>query len=184
MESPPDMLLHTSTKYCSKLRDSRVSRMIGCGKSAGASQRKPPKATTKPYTRHILSIDSGVQRHLKATLKPSSCDPKATPRLHQGSTKAPPRPPKPGPKPKSEIRDPKEIRKPKAERSFSRWAGGLLARFRVRISDFGLPSVFGFRSSGFRPGSRFQASTNRAPKQPAKSPQSYPKAWREAGSRG
>src|ERR1017187_754330 len=39
---------------------------------------KPPKATTRPYTRHILGIDSGVQSH-----------PKATPRLHQGYTKAP-----------------------------------------------------------------------------------------------
>ena len=134
------------------------------------------KATTRPPQGHILSIDSGVQRHLKATPRLPQGYPKATPRLPQGSTKAPPRPPQPGPKPKSEIRDPKEIRKPKAERSFSRWAGGLLARFRVRISDFGLPSVFGFRSSGFRPGSRFQPSTHRAPKQPAKSPQSYPKA--------
>ena len=34
---------------------------------------KPPKATTKPYTRHILGIDSGVQSHPKATLmRPSS----------------------------------------------------------------------------------------------------------------
>src|ERR1035441_3492778 len=29
------------------------------------SHPKPPKATTKPYTRHILGIDSGVQSHLK-----------------------------------------------------------------------------------------------------------------------
>src|ERR1035441_4069420 len=38
---------------------------------------KPPKATPRPYCRHILGIDSGVQSHPKATL-----------RLHQGSTKA------------------------------------------------------------------------------------------------
>jgi hypothetical protein len=38
---------------------------------------KPPKATTRPYTRHILGIDSGVQSHLKAT-----------PKRHQGATKA------------------------------------------------------------------------------------------------
>jgi hypothetical protein len=39
---------------------------------------KPPKATTKPYTRHILGIDSGVQSHPKATLMRPSCDPHAT----------------------------------------------------------------------------------------------------------
>src|ERR1035441_667101 len=42
---------------------------------------KPPKATTKPYTRHILGIDSGVQSH-----------PKATPRIPQGHPKATPKP--------------------------------------------------------------------------------------------
>src|ERR1019366_6281611 len=63
---------------------------------------KPPKATPKPYTRHILGIDSGVQSHPKATLKPTDsqpigtpkphqCDPKATPKPHQGYTKATPR---------------------------------------------------------------------------------------------
>src|ERR1035441_3981690 len=31
------------------------------------ARAKPPKATTKPYTRHILGIDSGVQSHPKAT---------------------------------------------------------------------------------------------------------------------
>src|ERR1039458_2326261 len=52
---------------------------------------KPPKATTKPYSRHILGIDSGVQSHPKATPKPPPshhkappqpppCDPKATPK--------------------------------------------------------------------------------------------------------
>jgi hypothetical protein len=48
---------------------------------------KPPKATLKPYSRHILGIDSGVQSH-----------PKATPRLHQGSTKATLQPPQSHPK--------------------------------------------------------------------------------------
>src|ERR1039457_551269 len=43
---------------------------------------KPPKATAKPYSRHILGIDSGVQSH-----------PKATPRPHQSHTKATPKPP-------------------------------------------------------------------------------------------
>src|ERR1035441_2965386 len=42
---------------------------------------KPPKATAKPYTRHILGIDSGLQSHIKAT-----------PRPHQGHTKATPKP--------------------------------------------------------------------------------------------
>src|ERR1039458_508327 len=52
-------------------------------KPEGKGQRgraKPPKATPRPYCRHILGIDSGVQSH-----------PKATPRLHQGYTKAPTR---------------------------------------------------------------------------------------------
>src|ERR1035441_1925585 len=64
---------------------------------AGQSHPKPSqshlKATTKPYTRHILGIDSGVQRHLKATPKPHPCAIRATPKPPQGSTKAPPRPP-------------------------------------------------------------------------------------------
>jgi hypothetical protein len=42
----------------------------------GAPGRKPPKATTEPYTRHRLGIDSGVQSH-----------PKATPKRHQGRGK-------------------------------------------------------------------------------------------------
>src|ERR1017187_7070882 len=33
---------------------------------------KPPKATAKPYTRHILGIDSGHQSHTKATPKPTT----------------------------------------------------------------------------------------------------------------
>src|ERR1035438_7015320 len=44
---------------------------------------KPPKAIAKPYSRHILGIDSGVQSHTKAT-----------PRPHQGYTKATPKPPR------------------------------------------------------------------------------------------
>src|ERR1039458_8537843 len=36
------------------------------------ARAKPLKATPKPYTRHILGIDSGVQSHLKATTKPST----------------------------------------------------------------------------------------------------------------
>jgi hypothetical protein len=36
----------------------------------GKASQSHHKATTKPYTRHILGIDSGVQRHLKATPKP------------------------------------------------------------------------------------------------------------------
>jgi hypothetical protein len=65
---------------------------------------KPPKATPKPYSRHILGIDSGVQSHPKATSEPPQSlligtslgpqsHPKATPRLHQSHTKAPPKPP-------------------------------------------------------------------------------------------
>src|ERR1039458_9831269 len=43
---------------------------------------KPPKAISKPPQSHILGIDSGVQRH-----------PKATPKPHQSHTKATPKPP-------------------------------------------------------------------------------------------
>src|ERR1017187_2214172 len=65
---------------------------------------KPPKATPKPYSRHILGIDSGVQSHPKATPrptdsqpigapKPHQCDPKATSKPPQSHTKATPKPP-------------------------------------------------------------------------------------------
>src|ERR1019366_8425516 len=53
---------------------------------------KPPKAISKPPQSHILGIDSGVQRHPKASLKPHQGHTKATSRLHQGYTKATPRP--------------------------------------------------------------------------------------------
>src|ERR1039458_4374837 len=53
---------------------------------------KPTKATAKPYTRHILGIDSGLQSHTKATPKPHQGHTKATPRPHQGHTKATPKP--------------------------------------------------------------------------------------------
>src|ERR1039457_5146682 len=46
----------------------------------------------KPYTRHILGIDSGVQSYPKATLKPHQGHTKATPKPHQGHTKATPKP--------------------------------------------------------------------------------------------
>src|ERR1019366_4692586 len=50
---------------------------------AGFRAAKPPKATPKPYSRHILGIDSGVQSHLKATPKPPQGHTKATPKPHQ-----------------------------------------------------------------------------------------------------
>src|ERR1017187_4066361 len=64
---------------------------------------RPTKATPRPYTRHILGIDSGVQSHHKATTKPPTrqekattrrhqSHPRATPRLHQGHPKATPKP--------------------------------------------------------------------------------------------
>src|ERR1039457_3440941 len=56
------------------------SALAQCGMQK--ARAKPPKATSKPYNRHILGIDSGLQSH-----------PKATPRLHQGYTKATPKPP-------------------------------------------------------------------------------------------
>src|ERR1039458_8484104 len=53
---------------------------------------KPPKATAKPYSRHILGIYSGVQSHPKATLQPPQGHLKATPKPHQSHTKATPKP--------------------------------------------------------------------------------------------
>jgi hypothetical protein len=55
----------------------------------------------KPYTRHVLGIYSGVQRHPKAIIKPhqgqllgnqlgTNCDPKATLKRHQSHTNATP----------------------------------------------------------------------------------------------
>src|ERR1022692_3600021 len=54
---------------------------------------KPPKATPKPYSRHILGIDSGVQSHPKATSKPTDSQPIGTPKPHQCDLKATPKPP-------------------------------------------------------------------------------------------
>src|ERR1017187_10561344 len=54
---------------------------------------KPPKATAKPYSRHILGIDSGVQSHPKATLKRHQSATKAPPRRHQSHPKATSKPP-------------------------------------------------------------------------------------------
>src|ERR1019366_8097733 len=78
-------------------RQVRMAEAISTGdngrRKIGPSGRpKPPKATPRPYCRHILGIDSGVQSHPKATPKPHQSHTKAPPRLHQGYTKAPPRP--------------------------------------------------------------------------------------------
>ena len=67
-------------------------RILNIEKLSARATPKPPKATPRPYYRHILGIDSGVQSHPKATTKPPQGYPKAPPRLHQGSTKATPRP--------------------------------------------------------------------------------------------
>jgi hypothetical protein len=50
------------------------------------------KGPAKPHQSHILGIDSGVQSHLKATLKPHQGSTKAPPRPHQSHTKATPKP--------------------------------------------------------------------------------------------
>ena len=47
-------------------------------KRPGKATQSHHKATTKPYTRHILGIDSGVQSHPKATPKPHQSHLKAT----------------------------------------------------------------------------------------------------------
>src|ERR1035441_2151224 len=58
--------------------------------ASARGRAKPPKATPRPYTRHILGIDSGVQSHTKAIPRLHQGYTKATPRLHQGYTKASP----------------------------------------------------------------------------------------------
>src|ERR1035438_3855652 len=54
----------------------------------GTWDPKPPKATAKPCSRHILGIYSGVQSHPKATPKPPQSHPKATPKPPQSHPKA------------------------------------------------------------------------------------------------
>jgi hypothetical protein len=54
---------------------------------------KPPQATTKPYSRHILGIYSGVQSHPKASLKPLQGHPKASSKPHQSHPNATLKPP-------------------------------------------------------------------------------------------
>src|ERR1017187_10887593 len=56
---------------------------------------KPPKATAKPYSRHIIGIYSGVQSQPKATPRPPQSHTKATPKRHQSATKATPKPSRP-----------------------------------------------------------------------------------------
>src|ERR1019366_6570470 len=53
---------------------------------------KPPKATAKPYSRHILGIDSGVHSHTTATPQPHHSHTTATPQPHHSHTKATPKP--------------------------------------------------------------------------------------------
>src|ERR1035441_744137 len=57
------------------------------------ARAKPPKATPKPYTRHILGIDSGVQSHPKATPRPTDSQPIGAPKPHQCDPKATSKPP-------------------------------------------------------------------------------------------
>src|ERR1039457_5510095 len=67
------------------------SALTQCGMQKGRA--KPPKATSKPYSRHILGIDSGVQSHPKATSKPHQSHTKASPKPPQSHTKATSKPP-------------------------------------------------------------------------------------------
>src|ERR1035441_5585526 len=110
-----------SRQECPRFRSSAAGDV-----KAAQSHLKPPKATSKPYSRHILGIDSGVQRHPKATSKPTDsqpigtpkphqCDPKATPRLHQSHPKATPKPPQGYTKatPRLHQSHPKERRRPR-----------------------------------------------------------------------
>src|ERR1035438_4649831 len=103
-ESAVNTFLHFSSLFLShfgpfrptvrkRQRHSFRVRILPLAKVSRARTLKPPKATPKPYYRHILGIDSGVQSHTKATPRPHQGHTKATPRLHQGHTKATPKPP-------------------------------------------------------------------------------------------
>src|ERR1017187_1342586 len=67
-------------------RNARVFDSAHRHRAGGERRSKRPdkatpshfKATPKPYTRHILGIDSGIQSHTKATLKRHQSHPKAT----------------------------------------------------------------------------------------------------------
>src|ERR1035438_2561394 len=59
---------------------------------------KPPKATAKPYSRHILGIYSGVQSHPKAIPRPHQSLLIGTALRPQSHLKATPKPPSSHPK--------------------------------------------------------------------------------------
>ena len=69
---------------------------LGRRKAEIEGRAKPPKATAKPYSRHILGIDSGLQSHHTATTQPHHSQhhspTKATTQPHQSHTKATPKP--------------------------------------------------------------------------------------------
>ena len=64
------ILTNSGHSYARKRNLGRNARIFGEPPRSGAGGCQPPKATTRPYTRHILGIDSGVQSHPKATPKP------------------------------------------------------------------------------------------------------------------
>src|ERR1035441_2341244 len=53
-------------------RHRRSGQSVAEAEVGGEAGQSHPKAIPKPYSRHILGIDSGVQSHLKATPKPRS----------------------------------------------------------------------------------------------------------------
>ena len=88
-ESAVNTFLHFSSLFLShfgpfrptvrkRQRHSFRVRILPFAKVSPARTLKPPKATAKPYCRHILSIDSGVQSQPKATPKPPQSHPHAT----------------------------------------------------------------------------------------------------------
>ena len=84
--SPPSGSLHANKQSCQE------GPVFDPALWQAKATQSHPHATPKPYSRHILGIDSGVQSHLKATPRLHQGSTKAPPRLHQGSTKAPPEP--------------------------------------------------------------------------------------------
>src|ERR1019366_66876 len=82
--SVPDL----SVSSFQAVHQARISPAKGRIQQARA---KPPKATTRPYTRHRLRSTKPPQGHPKATPRPPQGSTKAPPRLHQSATKATPK---------------------------------------------------------------------------------------------
>lgn len=103
---------------------------------------------TSPQRR--CAVPQSTPRHrVSAVEKPAGRRARAAARATQAIA-VQPTPSRQALNPKPETRNPKETRDPKPEVQGILPGRELLAVGLVRISDFGLPSVFGFRASDFR----------------------------------